>query len=246
MIKTISTAVLILLSINTSFSQEYKTVRDFELWTGATVKKSFLEKQLTLGLTQEFRLDDNSTRLDAFFTELEAKYKLENGLSVGGAFRFIRNKKNSGDINEGRFNLDLGYKYKFDRLSLSSRLRYQNKNQLGITRDEGDYAVSKFRLRLKAEYNIKNWKLDPYVSAELFYAQTKNQIVYIDDVVIEPIENVNGFEKMRYTIGTNYKINKLISVGGFYRIEQEFKSYPLFYNTPATYYIGGVNVTFKL
>ena len=245
MIKTISLAAIIFISIGSLQAQDSTVVRDFEMWTGVTVEKSFLEKKLALGLTQEFRFDDNSTHLDQYFTELEVKYKWENGISAGGAYRFIRNNQNSGYANENRFNLDFGYKYNFDRLELSGRLRYQNKNEIGVTRDEGDYPVSKYRLKLKAEYNIKKWKLDPYFSAEVFYAQTTNRINYIESI-LEPEEKVAGFEKLRFTLGTSYKINDLMTVGGFYRIERELKTYPLFYNTPATYFIGGLNLTFKL
>lgn len=237
--------ILLIFKCNSSNAQDSTVVQDFEMWTGVTVKKSFLDKKLQLGLTQEFRLNDNSTRMNNFFTELEGKYKIYKGLSVGAAYRFIRNNTKSGYINENRFNLDLGYKYKFDRLSLAARFRYQNKNELGVSKDEGDFPISKFRFRLKGEYNIKNWKLDPYLSAEVFFAQQTYRINYIESI-IEPTQVSSGLEKLRFTIGTSYKINKLISIGGFYRVEQELKSYPLFYNTPGRYFIGGLNLTFKL
>lgn len=245
MIKTISLAAVLFFSVDSTFAQDSTVVSDFEMWTGVSIKKSFLEKKLDLNLTQEFRLDDNSTHLDKFFTELEAKYKWQNGISLGGAYRFIRDNKKNGYVSEYRFNVDLGYKYKFDRLELSSRLRYQNGSELGVTRDEGDYPLSKYRLKLKAEYNIKKWKLDPYFATEVFFTHTTNQINYIE-TISEPEEKIAGFEKLRFTLGTSYKINDLMTIGGFYRIEKEIKTYPLFYNTPATYFIGGLNLTFKL
>ena len=88
---------LIFLAITSfSFAQDSTTVSDYESWVNASVEKSFLKKKLKLGLTQEFRLDDNSTRLDNFFTELEGSYSFYKGFSVGLAYRYIRNQKNSG------------------------------------------------------------------------------------------------------------------------------------------------------
>ena len=227
-----------------SFGQDSTVVSDFELWTGVTVKKSFLEKKLGLGLNQQFRFDENSSHLDAYFTDISADYELVKGLQLGLGYRFIRNNKNSGYKNEERFYADVNYKHKLERFTLRYRFRFQYHDEIGRTKEEGDYPDSKFRLRLKAEYDIKKWKLDPYLSFEAFFKRETNTYNYISSVT--EIERVSGFEKLRFTLGTSYKINKTMEVGGFYRIEQELKSYRNFYNTPATYYIVGLNFTFNL
>ena len=227
-----------------TYAQDSTVVRDFELWTGVSVKKSFLEKKLTAELTQEFRLDDDASHMDIYFTELGMKYKLKNGISLGAAYRYIRNNKNSGYVNERRFHFDLGYKYKIERFDLSARFRYSNRAEIGGSTDEGQYPTNKYRFRLKGEYNIPNWKLDPYFAVETFYATTTNSYNYIESIT--ETEDVAGFQKMRYTLGTSYRITDFMSVGAFYRIEREFESYRLNYNTPATYYIGGINLNFKL
>jgi Protein of unknown function (DUF2490) len=237
-------AAFLILSPLISFAQDSTVVSDFEMWAGVSVKKSFLEKKLDLALTQEFRFDDNSTHLNQFFTELKAEYEFIDGLSFGLGYRFIRNNKNSGYTNEQRIIADLSYKHKLDRLSLSYRFRFQNHDEIGLSHSDGDDITKKYRLRVKAEYNISNWKLDPYLSIEGFFAQEKMGINYVE--TITETRKVSGFEKIRFTFGTKYKINKLISIGAFYRIEQEIKSYPNVYNTPATYYIGGLNLSFKL
>jgi hypothetical protein len=226
-----------------AFSQDSTVVRDFELWTGVNLKKSFLDKKLDLGLSQEFRLNDNSTRINNYFTELTARYEVYKGLNVGGGFRYIKNNTNDGYQNERRFQADLSYKHKVDRLSLSYRFRFTNHKPFGEITD--DDITNKYRLRFKADYNIKNWKLDPYFSMEGFYATSTNTINYIPEV-IEESDPVAGFEKVRFTLGTSYKIKKWLSIDGFYRIEREFGSYPLHYNTPRTYFIAGLGLTFKL
>jgi hypothetical protein len=243
--KTISLAVILMAFFSSALhAQDSTTVRDFELWTGISVNKSFLEDKLAFSLSQEFRFDENALHMNNYFTELGGSYEFIKGLELGVGYRFIRNNRNSGYANEQRFITNLSYKHSLDRFKLQYRFRYQRQDELGTSKDEGDYATSKYRFRVKATYNIKNWKLDPYISVEGFYAQETNTYNYIE--TITETEKVAGLEKLRFTLGTNYKINKLIEVGAFYRIEQELKSYPNFYNTPATYYIGGINFKFNL
>ena len=241
------TNLLAFLAFLFSFSvaaQDSTVVSDFEIWGGLSLEKSFLEKKLDFKLTQEFRFDENSTHLDRFFTELEGRYEIFKGFNLGLGYRFIRNRKNSGGVNEQRIFAKMSYKHKMDRLSLSYRFMFQNHDEIGLSRDDGDDITKKYRLRIKATYNIKNWKLDPYLSVEGFFAQEHNGINYVE--TITETEKISGFEKIRFTLGTKYKISKLLQLGAFYRVEQEMKSYPGAYNSPATYYIGGLNLTFKL
>ena len=72
--------------------------------------------------------------------------------------------------------------HKVDRFILDYRFRFQVRDQLGITKAEGDYPSFKYRLRLKAKYNINNWKLDPYFSFEAFISQETNTINYIPTI----------------------------------------------------------------
>lgn len=221
-------------------AQDSTVIRDFETWNGLSLDKSFIDNRLDFQLTQEFRFSDNSTYLNNFFTELQTDFEIFDGLKFGGGYRFIRNRKNSGTVSENRFYTYLAYKHSIERFSLSYRFQFQNQKEIADIAD----AVSKFRLKMKIDYNVKGWKFDPYFSAEAFYANETNRIEYVEG--IEEVNSVSGFEKMRYTLGTDYKFNKTFSVGAYLRMESEFKSYPLFYNTPAKYYILGINLGIKL
>jgi hypothetical protein len=246
MIKQTSSLFLcfFLCSIGAVNAQDSTTVQDFEMWTGISVKKSFLEKKLDFSLCQEFRFDENALHVDKYFTQFGGSFKLIDDLKLSLAYRFYRNNRNSGYRNEKRLITDLSYKHKVDRFQFQYRLRYQRHDILGESKDEGDYATSKFRLRLKSTYNIKGWKLDPYFTIEGFYTLETINYDFVDGGG-DP-ESFSGIQKLRYTIGTSYKINKLMTVGAFYRVEQELKSYPTNYNTSRLYYIGGLNLTFKL
>lgn len=239
--------LILLLSISllgTGYAQDSVLVRDFESWNGISLKKSFLDKKLDLQLTQEFRLNSNSSRLNNYFTELGVEYEIIKGLEAGIGYRFIRNNTKNGYVNEQRLNADLSHKHKIDRLEIGYRFRYQNRSEIGIKKEDGDDPISKYRLRLKAGYNIKNWKLDPYISSEIFYATETSRVNYVPSIT--EVENISGFQKLRFTLGTSYKINDLLELNGFYRIERDFKTYPTVYYTPGTYHIAGINLEIKL
>lgn len=226
-----------------AMAQDSTTVQDFELWTGVNLKKSFLDNKMRLGVSQEFRFEDNATSINNFFTEAELGYKFFKGFRVDVGYRFVRNNRNSGYRSEGRFFSDVNYKHKMDRLKFGYRFRFQNQNVLGADAIDDD-VINKYRFRFKAEYNIPNWKFDPYFSGELFFSQTTNRINYVPTITEE--ERVSGFEKYRLTVGTSYDVMKKINVGAFYRYEREVGSFPLYYNTPRQYFIAGLNVNFDL
>ncbi|MCR9172437.1 MAG: DUF2490 domain-containing protein [bacterium] len=235
---------LLLLFFSQAQAQDSTTVQDFELWTGVNLKKSFLDDKMRFGLSQEFRFEDNATSINNLFTEAELGYKFFKGFRVDVGYRFIRNNRNSGYRSEGRFFSDINYKHKLDRFKFGYRFRFQNQGVLGSA-DTDDYAENKYRFRFKLEYNIRDWKFDPYFSAEGFFAQTTNRINYVP-TVIEDEQRISGFEKYRLTLGTSYDITKKINVGAFYRYERELGSYPLYYNTPRQYFIAGLNINFDL
>ncbi|WP_367889222.1 DUF2490 domain-containing protein [Polaribacter reichenbachii] len=93
------------------------------------------------------------------------------------------------------------------------RLRYQNKNELGVSYDEGDYSKTNIRFKTSLAYNFSNWKLDPKFSAEIFNKFQEDE--------------ENGFSKYRLTLGTDYKIKNFGELCIFYRYERELnEDYP--------------------
>lgn len=212
---------------------EYIEVQDFESWGKVGINVD-LNKKWSFGLEEQLRLKSNSSLVDAYFTELNAKYKFETGLSFGGGLRFIRNNDTEGKIqgyeNHLRYNFDLGYKHSVDRLKLAYRIRFQSKNELGVSKDEGDYANNHFRFKVGAEYNIKKWKFDPKLSFELFHHMEEGE--------------ENGLDKLRATIGTSYDLKKYGDIGMFYRIERELN--PTIVEYPKTTFIVGLSYVYTL
>ena len=123
-----------------------------------------------------------------------------------------------------RFHVSLTGSHKFGKLTLSLRERWQytykpeytiDARRIYFDEDDEEYVAEGFldgkshtyrskaknvlRSRLMAEYKIKTIPITPYVSAELF--------------------NSWGLEKTRYTIGTDYSINKRNTVSLYYRYQ---------------------------
>lgn len=222
-------------------SQDLVKVRDFESWHSLGLEKKVLNKKMSLAFEQEFRLDENSMHINNYFTNFQIDYKLLKGLKTGLGYRFIRNNKNNGFVSEQRLNFDISMQHKVDRMKLGYRLRVQNRKNFSSSSDNSKYPVVKYRFRLKGSYNIKNFKPDPYFSGELFYAKETVSVNFIETITEK--EEISGFQKIRLKAGITYPIKKIGDLGLFYGIEKEFSSY---YNMPATIYLLGLNLNFKL
>jgi hypothetical protein len=66
------------------------------------------------------------------------------------------------------------------------------------------------RFKTSVGYNIKGWKLDPEISAELFNHFEKNE--------------ENGFDKYRLSIGTDYDLKKYGKINLYYQFEKELNT----------------------
>lgn len=195
---------------------EYITVRDFESWSAVSLKYK-LKHNWSFGVEEQLRLKNNSSEVDAFLTELSTDLGLTDNIYGSIGFRYYRENDTQGDVqgfeNHMRLHFDLKYNYEKERLNIEYRLRWQTKNELGISNEEGDYANKNLRFKVGLRYNIKKWKLDPEFSSEIFrHYETGEQ---------------TSFDKFRITLGTKYKIKGFGKIGAFYRMEKELiGSYP--------------------
>ncbi len=224
-IKFYGTLFLIITSIISYSQDEYDTivVRDIESWHNAQIEYK-INKKLSVGLTQHVRFVKNSSNFDRALTDLKLEYNILKGLKIAGTYRYMFEQKKT-DLSRGhRWNIDASYSYKFDRLKLSSRVRYQSKIEFPT---EENSKSNHIRLRLKAAYNIKNWKLDPYITNEIF----------------KPTNNAldNKWDNYRITVGTQYNFNKHHRISLFYGAERDLNN-----NYPKTTYLLGVGYKYTL
>ena len=192
------------------FSQngESITVRDFEAWGSVSLNYKF-NKHWKFSLEEQLRLRNNASEIDAYFSQFSTRYDISKQLYAGFGFRYLKENDNTGAVEgyeaNSRLNFDLGYTTDYPRLDVEYRLRYQTKNEVGITKEDGDIASKHLRFKTSVGYNIKNWKFDPEFSVEIFRHFEEGQ--------------VNDFNKFRMTLRTKYKMKEFGKIGLFYRME---------------------------
>jgi len=167
---------------------------DTELWTSVGLEYE-ASKAWSFEIEEALRLKDNIGAIDQYFTQVTASYKLFKGTRIGLGGRYSRSNDNSGAVqgyeNRFRFNVDASYKYDVNRFTLRHRLRYQNRNELGVSSADGDIARQRFRFKTSLGYNIRKWKLDPKISGEVFNSFATGQ--------------QSSFNRYRLVLETAYK-----------------------------------------
>lgn len=195
--------------------QVFAKTEKFGTWIELSASKKFLKK-FEISFVPEFRLQDDFT-LDEYILEGKLGYKPFNFLSVAGSYRYGINIKNSGNEKMQHVVFDVTGKTSYNRFDASLRARLTNDDDS----EEMQWEVFFLRPRIKIDYNIKNWKTDPYISYE-FYYDLKNSSVL----------------KGRYDIGVNRKVGKNHEIGIYYRFQD-------FYYDRQSIQILGLNYAFS-
>lgn len=219
---------LVILPIQFIYSQDGVTYvsQDLESWNAVALKYK-LNKKVSFDLEQGFRFNTDASLLDQALTELSFNFKPIKSLKFGLGFRYIADRGgNLAFDNDFRLNIDAAYKHRVKDFSFKYRLRYQNRNEIGSSRDDGDYFKNYLRLKGSFKYKINNWKLDPLFTIEGFRDLTKY---------------TGSFDKVRFTLGSAYTLKKLGAINAFYGIE-----YTLGSSYPKTTYIIGLGYTFTI
>lgn len=161
-------------------------------------------KNLKVEFNPELRMF-GGFEMDTYILEGGLSYKLHKYLTLAGYYRYEneRNFREKRQIYEwepaSRFAFDAKSGFSVNRFDLSFRLRYTNGADFDETTDD---KTSYFRYRAKIDYDIKGSKLAPFASVEAFH-----------DLILKDVD------KMRYTGGVAYPINKNNEVSLFYRLQ---------------------------
>ncbi|NJN50113.1 MAG: DUF2490 domain-containing protein [Polaribacter sp.] len=174
-------------------------------------------KKIKLILEQSWRLKEQARVTDEYFTELTFEYRLFDNFDLAFGARYIKENDNVGKIqgyeDHFRYQIDASYSADVGQLDVGLRVRYQNKNELGISEALGDIPSENLRFRTSFTYKIKNWPLDPEASVELFNR-------------FQDGRNLT-FNKLRFTVGTSYEIKKIGKFEIYYRYETNDNTFNL-------------------
>jgi len=211
-------SLLLLLPINVG-AQETTVTSDLEMWNNFAISKK-LGDRWKVSLEEELRFTEDISRFDMFFTDVGLDYKIDKHFSAGVNYRFYQNKNNDDDfITQHRLSANIKFKQKLDRFTFGYRLQFQNKDEDFLS-SNSENNVYNLRNKISVDYDIKNFKLEPYFQAELFRKYETGEESY--------------FNKMRWKLGASYPVTRKSDIELFYLIDKELnQSYP-----KSTYVLG--------
>lgn len=211
--KTISTYFLYALICTLTFglSSIYaQNDPDLEGWSAIEIDLK-ATKKLSFSIAEHLRLRNDITTVKNYFTQLKVNYEVLKNFELGGGVRYITKNDDVGG-KQGldpyfRYQFDASYRTKIEKIGLFLRLRYQNKNQLGLSEEEGDIAQEFIRSRIGIGYRIKPLKLNLRLFAEIFNQPSNSKI--------EERET-----RMRYTLKLSRKFKKIGTFTVFYGLQE--------------------------
>lgn len=223
--KALKLACIILISTASNFIHAQN---DFGLWTGVDLNIP-LTKKIKFGIDVQTRFDRNVSRMKEAYMSPSVKWDVLKQFRVGFNYRLTRMPYSSDVLNRistHRFTLDLELndliKFIKDKSRLEISLRVRGTNEHELSKLTENY----LRYRIKGVYNLPKTKLEPSLSAELFY-HFNDQIIY----TFTEVKSINSFNKLRLQFGLKYPLGK--STVEIYSIYQR-----KFMNTESNFIIG--------
>lgn len=201
-----------LLAFSTAIAQESgrSALRDFETWSALELRYKH-NKRWRFGLQEQLRMNNNSSRFDRLFTQLEAQLRLAPEFEISAGLRYLSIDDVSGATqgleHHFRWHIDVRHKIPLKQLTISNRIRLQRRNELGVNRTEGDYPIRATRWKTTVKYRIKDSRLTPLIASELFYHRETGAW--------------SGLTPFRVSTGFHYKLGKPAKLAVLYIWERE-------------------------
>ena len=203
------TLICIAISSSSIYAQNNS---DLEGWSAIELDLK-ASKKLSFSISEHLRYRNDISSMKNYFTQVKINYSLFKKLSLSGGLRYITKNDDVGNIQGNKYY----FRYQFDasfnqkmvkNLVLSLRIRYQNKNQLGLSEDEGDNPIEYTRFRAGLESRLKPLKLNIKLFAELFNEH-------------QGVDENNGFNRQRFTLKLNRKFKDIGTFGVFYALQDD-------------------------
>ena len=199
--------VFSILSVQMTIAQNNS---DLEGWSsvGLNLKAT---KKLSFSVSEQLRSRNDISTVKNYFTQIKANYEVLKNFELGGGIRYITRNDDVGN-KQGlesffRYQFDANYTQKINKIGVLLRLRYQNKNQLGMSEEEGDIAQEFIRTRIGLGYKIKAVKLNVRLFAEHFNQPNNSKLEYTET-------------RTRYTLKLSRKFKKIGAFTVFYGIQE--------------------------
>ena len=204
-------ALSILIFVPTVFFAQFGN-QDFGVWSGFSVSKAVLD-DLKVDADIQIRTDDNSTRINQFFLDLGANYKVNEYFRAGIFLRPRMTNNWSGYNFENRLYFDLTGKLKLNDINLYLRSRIQTTSNRNA--ENPTYERIQFKVKMKLDKGLK-----AFVQDEFFFHLNGT--------------GTSNYKKNRFGLGFEYAINDYLQMSLKYlRITEVNQAYPLRMNVIA-------------
>ena len=205
---------------------------DLGMWNTFDVEYKLNSKFSLLG-TEEFRLRENLTRVNLFYTNLGFAYRYNNHFKISPLYRFIQKNFKDGTFGlRHRVMVDITYKTRFGAFGFSTRTRLQGEIAYPYASDVWNVPEYYWRQKFDLKYNIHGSRFTPYAGMEFRVQFTTPHIREFRDF---------GFSRTRVFAGCDYEINKHNTVGSYFLLQNDYQV-----NDPVTQYIIGLEYSLTL
>ncbi|MBE6200064.1 MAG: DUF2490 domain-containing protein [Rikenellaceae bacterium] len=185
-----------------------------------------LAKNLSLEWSEQVRMHNNVSDVDKILSSLGLNYKVLPWLKVGASYSFVNvrdaelNAATGAEEVEWKnrhlVNVDVTGSYKVGRvkLSLRERVRFNFRTDSVNKYEHPDPFIS-LRSRLKAAYDIRQCRWEPYAYVELYTTlNARNAVPNYKNYNVAYKQYIN---RIRFSVGTEFKINNYHRLDIYYR-----------------------------
>ena len=205
---------------------------DFGMWNTLNLEYR-INPKFSLVATEEFRLRENLTRINLFYTNLGVSYKPNKHVKISPVYRFIQKGFDDGTFGlKHRLMLDIAYGTKFGIITFTTRTRLQGEIAYPGADKLGYVPEYYWRQKFDFKLNLNASRFTPYMGTEL-------RIQFFTPHIKE--FQGFGFSRIRVYAGCNYDINLKNTVGAYYLIQNDFQV-----NNPVTLFILGLEYSLTL
>ncbi len=207
-----------------------QTTNDAGLWCTLNIDKK-INKKFGVFLTEEYRVKENFTRNNLFYTDLGAYVKPYPFLKISLSYRSIEKFLLDNSISfRHRGTLDITLRHKVGALRVSYRQRIQAEFRNVYSSPTGNIPEWFSRNKLEVKLDL-NKPVRPYIATEFRY-QINNP---------RSVETNGIWHRSRYFAGLDYNRNDTYGFGLFYMIQREFNV-----SAPQNLYIVGLEFNISL
>ncbi|MEW6469768.1 MAG: DUF2490 domain-containing protein [Bacteroidota bacterium] len=203
---------------------------DAGLWSTFSLEYRF-NTRFSVVLDEEFRLKENFSQVNLFYTNLGAAYQPADFLKLAFTYRNVQKFREDKSVSfRNRLMFDIILRYKFKPLAASFRTRFQGELADFYTSPNGRVPEYYMRNKLEVKYDSER-RLVPYISAEFRYQIRQRRAPETDGL----------YHRARPAAGFDYKLNEHNSFGLYYLAQLEWNV-----SEPERLYIIGIQYNLTL